>query len=285
MNGIYFGVKRFTAGLGKNVLIAGMLGGFASAFREADNLSVGFCWLYALCGVLGLYYQLSGLSDMAVGLGGILGLRLPENFSFPLLAGSISALSRRWMITVGLCIKRTVCDSLKGLGSSVLLRFFGIIAACTVFGLILGFKTRFVLFGLLLGLLICIEKAAGVKKASPLTHFYTLLFLLIAAVLLTSESLAEAGNILASMLGLGGLPVWNAAAGSYTRAYLVVFFIALIGATPLPSVLQSSSQCWYCPHAFLPCPLRQSQTHSAKILPLQNSLRQPHGLNPHPAQK
>lgn len=237
LDGIYFGVKRFTAGLGKTVLMAGLLGGFASAFRETDGLSVGLCWLYALSCVLGLYYQLSGLSDMAVGLGGFLGLRLPENFSFPLLAGSISALSRRWMSTVGLCIKRTICDSLKSLSSSLLLRFFGIIAACTVFGLMLGFKTRFVLFGLLLGLLICIEKAAGVKKANLFTRFYTLLFLLPAAILLTSESLAEAGKILASMLGFGGLPVWNAAAGSCTRAYLVVFFIALAGATPLPSVL------------------------------------------------
>lgn len=237
LNGIYLGIKRFTVGLGKNVLIAGLLGGFASAFREADSLSVGLCWLYSLSCVLGLYYQLSGLSDMAIGLSGIFGIKLPENFSYPLLSGSIYDLSRRWMITVGGCIRHIV-KSIPALnGKSAFLRLLGIISACTVFGLTLGFKTRFLLFGLLLGLIICLERLAGVKKSNALTRLYTLVFLLLAALLFTSESLAEAGKTVAAMFGFGGLPVWNGLSGSYAGTYLTVFLIALLGASPLPSAV------------------------------------------------
>ena len=95
------GVRRFTVGFAKKVLLANQFGALASAYKQTQDASVLFVWLYALAFLLQVYFDFSGYSDMAIGLGRILGFRFPENFNYPYISGSITEFWRRWHISLG----------------------------------------------------------------------------------------------------------------------------------------------------------------------------------------
>ena len=95
------GLRRFLFGLGKKVLLANQFGELTEAFRNSGEKSVLFVWLYALAFALQIYFDFSGYSDMAIGLGRILGFRFPENFNYPYLSSSVTEFWRRWHMTLG----------------------------------------------------------------------------------------------------------------------------------------------------------------------------------------
>ncbi len=98
---LYAGVVRFVTGLGKKVLIANAMGALCESFRGSADKSVGFFWLYAVAFTFQIYFDFSGYSDMAIGLGRMFGFGFPENFKYPLIANSITDFWRRWHITLG----------------------------------------------------------------------------------------------------------------------------------------------------------------------------------------
>lgn len=240
LGGLYQGIRRFCFGLGKTALIAGVLGGLVSDFRASGALSVAFYWIFALSSALGLYFQLSGLADMALGLGRMLGLSLPENFRYPLAAGSVTSLSRRWMITVRQWLEDRVCRPLSVSGGSRWRKAAGIFASCLVLALFMGLGLNFLLLGMALGLVLTVESlwaGKGSLKGSLLTRIYTFLFILLAAVLAGADGAAGAASDLGGLLGAGGLPLWNAGTAYYAVGYAPVIILAVIGATPLPAAL------------------------------------------------
>ncbi|MBR4080056.1 MAG: MBOAT family protein, partial [Christensenellaceae bacterium] len=101
MEDVAQGVRRFVVGLGKKVLIANAMGELCAVFRGSPEKSVIFYWIYAIAYTLQIYFDFSGYSDMAIGLGRIFGFRFPENFNYPYISRSITEFWRRWHMTMG----------------------------------------------------------------------------------------------------------------------------------------------------------------------------------------
>ena len=101
LSGAAMGVRRFIIGLSKKVLIANQLGALVAVFKESAEPSVLFYWLYAAAYMLHIYFDFSGYSDMAIGLGYVFGFRFPENFDYPYISRSITEFWRRWHISLG----------------------------------------------------------------------------------------------------------------------------------------------------------------------------------------
>ena len=97
------GVRRFTVGFAKKILLANQFGALASAYKSTQDASVLFVWLYALAFLLQVYFDFSGYSDMAIGLGRMLGFQFPENFNYPYISASITEFWRRWHMSLGSC--------------------------------------------------------------------------------------------------------------------------------------------------------------------------------------
>ena len=101
LDGISDGIRRFIIGLSKKIVIANVLGELCDAFLASADRSAAFCWLYAVCFTLHIYFDFSAYSDMAIGLGRILGFRFPENFNYPFISRSITEFWRRWHMSLG----------------------------------------------------------------------------------------------------------------------------------------------------------------------------------------
>ena len=108
--GAAVGVRRFILGLSKKVLLANLLGELVAAFKASGEKSVLYVWLYAVAYALQVYFDFSGYSDMAIGLGRIFGFRFAENFDHPYVSGSVTEFWRRWHISLGTC-SATTCTS------------------------------------------------------------------------------------------------------------------------------------------------------------------------------
>lgn len=231
------GIRRFTVGLGKKVLIANLLGSFCTAYRESAEPSVVFAWVYAVCFALQIYFDFSAYSDMAIGMGRILGFRFLENFNYPFISKSISEFWRRWHISLGSWFRDYVYIPLGGNRVSPKRQIFNILVVWCLTGLWHGANWTFMAWGLYFGILLIIEKLF-LKKfleklPAALQHIYVLFFVLISFVLFNAETFSMAKNDLAIMFGLGGLPLISDDTIYNLSSYAVLLVVALIGATPL----------------------------------------------------
>lgn len=234
VDNIYLGIRRFVFGLAKKVLIADAMGELCDIFR-AGEASVVFYWLYAVAVSLQIYFDFSGYSDMAIGLGRIFGFSFPENFDYPFISGSITEFWRRWHMTLGGWFRDYLYIPLGGnrVGK---LRWFvniGIVWAAT--GLWHGAAWNFVLWGVLFGVLLILEKLfllKFLKKAGAFVrHFYVLVLVAFSFVLFNAADMTQ---LTADFKGLfGGAPLWSADTGYYLRSYAVLLVVAVIGATPI----------------------------------------------------
>ena len=205
------GAGRFVIGLSKKVLLANVLYGLITAFQESKDLSVLYYWLYAVSFTLQLYFDFSGYSDMAIGLGRIFGFHFSENFDYPYISGSITEFWRRWHKSLGSWFRDYVYIPLGGnqVSKSKWLRNIFIVWMLT--GLWHGASWNFVLWGLGFAVLLVAEKLLykeRLEKTHVLKHVYVLLFVI-------------------------GLPLVSAESLYYAKSYAVTFLIAVIGATPL----------------------------------------------------
>lgn len=240
LEGAAQGIRRFVLGLGKKVLIANQLGELCTLFRDAREPSVLYVWLYAAAFTLHIYFDFSGYSDMAIGLGRILGFRFPENFRHPYVSRSLTEFWRRWHITLGSWFRDYVYIPLGGSRVSRGKWLRNLLAVWLLTGLWHGAAWTFVLWGLYFGLLLLVEKlwlGPLLKRAGRWSHLYVLFFVTAGFVLFNGESLSQAGGDLLGMLGLGGLPLLSAEALYQLRSYAVVLLLAAVGATPLPGAV------------------------------------------------
>ena len=229
------GLFGFLVGLGKKVLIANTLGQLTEIFRDASGKSVLFCWLYAIAFALHIYFDFSGYSDMAVGLGRIFGFRFPRNFDYPYISGSITEFWRRWHMTLGGWFRDYVYIPLGGNRVSRGRWVVNILAVWMLTGLWHGAAWNFVIWGLFFAAFLLMEKwVPGLKKLpAVLRHGYVLLAVIVSFVIFNAADMGQAASDLGGMFGLRGLPLVTAESVYYLRSYLPVLLIAAVGATPL----------------------------------------------------
>ena len=236
MDKIAIGVRRFIIGLGKKILIADMFAGFCSTFMESNDKSVLFFWLYAIAYSLQIYFDFSGYSDMAIGLGKMFGFDFLENFNYPFISGSITEFWRRWHMSLGTWFRDYVYIPLGGNRVSKWRGIFNIFVVWMLTGFWHGASWNFVLWGLFFGILLLVEKLwllKYLKKAKVWNHFYVLPLILFSFVLFASVDLGDLATNLKGMIGLGGVPFISDETVYYLRSYAVIFILAIVGATPI----------------------------------------------------
>ena len=231
------GIRRFIIGLGKKVLIANTLGELTDLFRNSQDLSVLFFWLYAIAFCLQIYFDFSGYSDMAIGLGRIFGFRFSENFNYPFVSSSITEFWRRWHISLGTWFRDYVYIPLGGNRVKLPRHFLNIFVVWFLTGFWHGASWNFILWGLYFAVLLMAEKFFLLKhleKSRVLSHVYVMLLVVFSFVLFNADGLSGAVHDLGGMFGAGGIPAISAESIYYLRSYLLIFLLAIIGATPLP---------------------------------------------------
>lgn len=234
------GIWKFAIGLSKKVLIADVLGSMVSAFWESGDKSVLFFWMYAVCCALQIYFDFSGYSDMAIGLGRIFGFHIPKNFDYPYAAGSMTEFWRRWHISLGTWFRDYLYIPLGGNRLSRQKWFRNILLVWAATGLWHGAAWNFVLWGVFFAVFLIVEKLwllKVLKKWKLLNHIYVLLFVTVSFVIFDSADIQNAFYCIRAMFFAAGLPVVSTAAVYYLKSYAVVFAVAILGATPLPAKL------------------------------------------------
>ena len=232
------GACRFVIGLSKKVLLANVLYELITAFQQSRDLSVLYFWLYAVSFALQLYFDFSGYSDMAIGLGRIFGFRFQENFNYPYISGSITEFWRRWHISLGSWFRDYVYIPLGGNRVSKAKWLRNILVVWMLTGLWHGASWNFVLWGLGFAVLLVAEKLVYgrlLQRTHVLKHVYTLLAVTLSFVLFNADSVSEAVSQLGAMFGAGGLPLVSTEGVYYLKSYAGTFLFAAIGATPLVS--------------------------------------------------
>lgn len=232
------GMRRFILGLAKKILLANPLGELCDIYQGTVDNSVLFCWLYGVAFMLQIYFDFSGYSDMAIGLGRICGFDLPENFNYPYTANSITDFWRRWHITLGAWFRDYVYIPLGGSRCSRLRTLGNILLVWMLTGFWHGAAWNFILWGLYFAVLLLAEKLwllPYLPRAGVWGRVYVLLAVMFGFILFNAGSVGEALDCLSGLFGAGGLPVVSAEAVYYLRSYGVILLLAVIGATPLPA--------------------------------------------------
>ena len=230
------GAGRFVIGLSKKVLLANVLYELITVFQKSRDLSVLFYWLYAVSFTLQLYFDFSGYSDMAIGLGRIFGFRFSENFNYPYISGSITEFWRRWHKSLGSWFRDYVYIPLGGNRVSNAKWLCNILVVWLLTGLWHGASWNFVFWGLGFAVLLVAEKLLykeRLEKTHVLKHVYVLLFVTLSFVLFNASSVKEAASQIGAMFGADGLPLVSAESLYYAKSYAVTFLIAAVGATPV----------------------------------------------------
>lgn len=234
------GVRRFVIGLAKKVLIANILAEFGSLFLASGEKSILFFWLNAIAFTLQVYFDFSGYSDMAIGLGKIFGFDFKENFNYPYISRSVTEFWRRWHISLGTWFRDYVYIPLGGNRVSLPRHLFNIFVVWALTGLWHGAGWNFVVWGLYFGILLIIEKIwllARLEKASVWNHLYTYFAVLLGFVVFNANNLTEGLTAIGGMFGAGNIPLVSNETLYYAKSYGFVFLIAALSATPLPSLL------------------------------------------------
>ena len=233
---VALGLRRFMIGLSKKILIANQLGQLTEIFRASAEKSVLFYWMYAIAFMLHIYFDFSGYSDMAIGLGKVFGFHFIENFNYPYMSRSISEFWRRWHMSLGSWFRDYVYIPLGGNRVKVLHWTFNILVVWMLTGLWHGAAWNFVLWGLLYAVFLLLEKVAKPvldKTPSVLRRLYVLLVVMLGFVLFNATDLNQAVSDIGCLFGAGNLPFTTPATLYYLRSYGVLFVVALVGATPL----------------------------------------------------
>ena len=235
------GARRFVLGLSKKVLVANVLYELITEFKGSEEKSLLFFWLYAIGYMLHIYFDFSGYSDMAIGLGRIFGFRFIENFDYPYISKSVTEFWRRWHMSLGSWFRDYVYIPMGGNRVSRGRWIFNIFTVWMLTGLWHGAAWNFVLWGLLFAVLLAAEKflAQPIQKLGGLYRIVTLLVLTVSFVLFDSATLAEAAHSIGGLFGFGDYALVTTESVYFLRSYAVVFLIAIVGATPLPKRIVS----------------------------------------------
>lgn len=230
------GIRRFILGLSKKVLIANTLGELCTNFKVTNDKSVLFFWLYAVAYSLHIYFDFSGYSDMAIGLGKIFGFDFLENFNYPYISKSVTEFWRRWHISLGSWFRDYVYIPLGGNRVSKPRWFLNILTVWLLTGLWHGAAWNFIVWGLFFAALLVFEKLCFLKvldRIGPLRYAYVMLAVVFSFVIFDAASMTDALVYIEGMLGMGGVPLVSAEGVYYLKSYALILITAIVGATPL----------------------------------------------------
>lgn len=230
------GIRRFVLGLGKKILIANSLGELCDVFKASDDKSVLFYWLYAVAFGLHVYFDFSGYSDMAIGLGRIFGFRFSENFNYPYISKSATEFWRRWHMSLGTWFRDYVYIPLGGNRVSKPKWFFNIFVVWFLTGFWHGAAWNFIIWGLFFAVLLIVEKVFLLRyldKSKVISRVYTLVAVGISFVIFNATDMKEAFSYIGGMFGAGDLPLVSTEFFYYLKSFAVTLVIGIIGATPI----------------------------------------------------
>jgi alginate O-acetyltransferase complex protein AlgI len=249
-DGFAAGARRFTIGLGKKMLVANTVAVPADRIfaMPADQLSAAHAWLAVVCYTLQIYFDFSGYSDMAIGLGRMFGFRFPENFRWPYIAISVQDFWRRWHISLSSWFRDYLYVPLGGNRTTPAGVYRNLVTVFFLCGLWHGASWTFVAWGLYHGVFLVIERRfgamAGRERGSAasrpgaarraLGHAYALVVVMIGWVLFRADTLAGAAAMLKAMAGLGAAaPTEFAPSWYFTTELWLALVAGAIGSTPL----------------------------------------------------
>ncbi len=238
---VAYGVKRFIAGLAKKILIANTLGAVADKVftQPVAQLDCITTWLGAVCYTLQIYYDFSGYSDMAIGLGSIFGFRFLENFNYPYISKSITEFWRRWHISLSTWFREYLYIPLGGNRVSKWRNYLNLFVVFLATGIWHGATWNFVVWGLWHGFFIILEKMTGLHKecknilSNTARHCYLLLVVMVGWVMFRADTLTYAWHYLLTMFSME-----TATEEPYKLLYyadrleVITLIVAIIGAAP-----------------------------------------------------
>jgi len=233
------GVPRFVVGLAKKVLLANILGQLTDLIYSYTTLSTPVAWLGAVCYGLQIYFDFSGYSDMAIGLGRMFGFHYLENFDHPYIASSLTGFWRRWHISLTTWFRDYVYIPLGGNRVGPLKHIRNYFVVWLLTGIWHGANWTFIVWGLLYFVFLLIEKYTGADKNKKwYGHVYTLMIVSLLWVVFRSETLALAGQRIGIMFGIGAAPVTAEGLLMVLRA-LPLVAVGAVCSTTLPKTLYS----------------------------------------------
>ena len=233
-NDFSYGVRRFIIGLSKKVLLANVLGELCSTFNTISDKTVIFYWLFAISYMLQIYLDFSAYSDMAIGLGRMFGFHFLENFNYPYISKSITEFWRRWHMSLSSWFKDYVYIPLGGsrCGKTKLIRNIFVVWFLT--GLWHGASWNFIIWGLLFGIVLVIEKLflQKVLDKTPniFKHIYVLFIVMISFVIFNGENII---NNIQGLFGINNISFINSVSIHYLKNYLIILIISILACTPL----------------------------------------------------
>lgn len=231
------GVRRFTIGLAKKVLIANMLGELCTKFSLVDERSIVLYWIFAISYMLQIYFDFSAYSDMAIGLGRMFGFHFLENFNYPYISKSITEFWRRWHISLGSWFRDYVYIPLGGNRVSKIKHLRNILIVWLLTGIWHGASWNFIIWGLMFGIILVIEKLFLNKYLEKLPNFirriYVLFIVMISFIIFNAGTMSEAISNIIGLFGFNKETFINNYTIYYLKSYFIILVIAIIASTPL----------------------------------------------------
>ena len=240
------GVRRFIIGLGKKVLIANVLGELANIFLSSNDNSVLFYWLYGISAMLQIYFDFSGYSDMAIGLGKMFGFEFLENFNYPYIATNITDFWRRWHISLSSWFRDYIYIPLGGNRVNKIKWIRNIMIVWLLTGLWHGAAWNFVIWGVYFGILLIIEKLFLEKYLTLdrvfIGRLYVLFLVMISFIIFNAESIPQIIKNIGGILGITSNSLISTESLYYLKSYFLVIIIAILGATPIFSKIATKNK-------------------------------------------
>ena len=231
------GITRFVIGISKKVLIADTLGALARSLHGSDEASVIGFWVYGVAVALQLYFDFSGYSDMAIGLGKMFGFRFLENFNYPFISKSIGEFWRRWHMSLGTWFRDYVYIPMGGNRVSIPRWLLNTATVWFLTGFWHGADWTFILWGVYFAIFLVLEKFWLNKFFEKLpkvcSHIYVTFVILVSFVLFSGNGISGSISDIGALFGAGGLPLWTSETGYYIASYAVMIAVSIFGATPV----------------------------------------------------
>ena len=230
------GMIQFIYGLGKKILIANYVAQIADNIFDsgAVEMSVATAWIGAVAYSLQIYFDFSGYSDMAIGLGKMFGFKFPENFNYPYISRSATEFWRRWHISLGTWFRDYVYIPLGGNRVSKPRHILNLFTVWALTGIWHGANWTFLTWGLIYFVLLVVEKFTGfAEKIGRLAHLYTMAMVIIAFVIFRSENITFAAHFVATMFGIGAVHFTDEIFFYYLWNGRVILFLAILLSTPI----------------------------------------------------
>ncbi|MBR2402295.1 MAG: MBOAT family protein [Lachnospiraceae bacterium] len=231
------GMIRFVYGLAKKVLIADYIGSIVDNVWATDNRTVALAWIGAIAYTLQIYFDFSGYSDMAIGMGRMFGFHFRENFNYPYVAKSITEFWRRWHMSLSGWFRDYVYIPLGGNRKGLMMTYRNMFVVWLLTGIWHGANWTFIAWGLFYFAFLFFEKKYNfAPRLKGFGHVYTMLVVIFGWILFRSDSISQAVIYIGQMFGIGAVGFWNALSLETLTSTWAVLVVGIIGSFPVKNV-------------------------------------------------